>query len=395
MLDSIYTGMTGLLGFSSGLRTISNNTANMNTPGFKGSTLQFADLFYSDGNLNGGHDGGQIGFGLGTRGTSINFKQGELRNSNNDLDLAIDGLGMFVVRDSAGQIHHTRAGQFEFDSTGILVDKLDRAKVLGLDGGGNFVDISVAGLRTNSAQATGSVKFTGNLSSTATTQNATATVLDAAGAAHSLSLAFTNITGSSSTTNSTWSLSVTDGSTPVGSGLLTFSNGNLNAATGRVTFTYAPAGVASKVVTFDFSSDVTSFASGNVTNLAMASRDGHTAGGLVKSTFDADGVLTLTYSNGQTVQGASLAVSHFDTIDAVRAIGGSRFDAIDPKAWHIGRANKDIFGSIRGATLEASNVDLSSEFSELVIMQRGYQSSSQVISTANEMLQELFTMRGK
>lgn len=393
-MDSIYTGMTGLLGFSNGLRSISNNTANMNTPGYKGSNLQFSDLFYTDGNLAGGNGGGQLGFGLDTGSSSINFKQGELRNSDNDLDLAIDGQGMFVVRDASGNMHFTRAGQFQFNGDGVLVDKLDGASVLGLDGNGGLGQITLAGLRTSAARPTSTVKFNGNLSNTATTQSATATVIDAAGATHSLTLQFTNATSGSSTSN-IWSLSVLDGTTAVGAGTLTFTNGNINAASAKVTFSYAPAGVSPHGVTLDFSSDVTSFAAGNVTNLAMSSQDGLGAGGLTKASFDGAGVLTLTYTNGQTAKGAALAIGQFATPDAVRSIGGNRFDAVDPRAWQIGHASSGIFGTIKAATLEASNVDLSQEFSDLVIMQRGYQSSSQVISTANEMLQELFTMRGK
>lgn len=394
MLDSIYTGMTGLLGFSNGLRSISNNTANMNTPGYKSASLQFSDLFYTDGNLAGGNGGGQLGFGLNTGSSSINFKQGELRNSDSALDLAIDGQGMFIVRDAQGNLHFTRAGQFEFNGDGVLVDKLDGARVVGMDGGSGLGEISLAGLRTSQAQPTSSVKFNGNLSNTATTQNATATVIDAAGTTHSLTLQFTNATTGSSTSN-TWTLSILDGTTVVGAGTLKFTNGNIDAASSKVSFSYAPAGVSPHGVTLDFSSDVTSFAAGNVTNLAMSSQDGHGAGGLVKSSFDSAGVLMLTYSNGQTAQGAALAIGQFSTPDAVRSIGGNRFDAIDLRHWQIGRASSGIFGAVKAATLEASNVDLSQEFSDLVIMQRGYQSSSQVISTANEMLQELFTMRGK
>lgn len=394
MLDSIYTGMTGLLGFSNGLKTISNNTANMNTPGFKESTLQFSDLFYSDGNLSGGNGGGQTGFGLNTGSTVLNFKQGELRSTGNDLDLAIDGLGLFTLRDSNGNIHYTRAGQFQFDASGNLVDKNDGAHVLGLDSSGNLTNISVQGLLTNPAQATSTVKFNGNLSSTATTQSANATVIDSTGTSHSLVLQFTNTTTGGSTSN-IWTVSVLDGTTTVGTGSLTFVNGNIVASSSKIAIAYAPSGSTAKTVTFDFGSDVTSFAAGNVTNLAMTTQDGRAPGGLTKSTFDSSGALTLTYSNGQTVTSTSLAISRFDTPDAIVSIGGNRFDSTNASAWHTGKANAGAFGVVKSGSIEASNVDLSQEFSDLVIMQRGYQSSSQVISTANEMLQELFTMKGK
>jgi flagellar hook protein FlgE len=105
MLDSIYVGITGLRGYSDGLRAIANNTTNINTPGFKSSSLQFSDLFYASGN---GGSGGQLGYGLNVGATTLNFKQGELRQTGNDLDLAVDGEGMFTLRDAGGKLHHAR-----------------------------------------------------------------------------------------------------------------------------------------------------------------------------------------------------------------------------------------------------------------------------------------------
>src|SRR6478609_2117952 len=120
MLDSIYIGMSGLTGYEKGLRVIGNNLTNMNTPGFKGSQMQFADLFYqgSAGGgqslSGGGSSGNQLGTGLNTLATMINFKAGETQQTGNDLDLAINGDGYFVLRDGSEQ-RYTRAGQFQFD----------------------------------------------------------------------------------------------------------------------------------------------------------------------------------------------------------------------------------------------------------------------------------------
>jgi flagellar hook protein FlgE len=90
-----------------------------------------------------------------------------------------------------------------------------------------------------------------------------------------------------------------------------------------------------------------------------------------------------------------LAVSRFDSQDAIEPSGDNQFRPTNNHAWHIGSAGADGFGNVKAGTIEISNVDLSQEFSDLVIMQRGYQASSQVISTANDMLQELFSMKGR
>src|SRR3569833_2258055 len=119
MLDSINVGTTGLLGYQQGLRVIANNTANMNTPGFKSSTLGFADLFYASTPGSGGNDV-QLGHGLATTGTRLNFSQGEMQQTGGDFDLALQGEGLFMLRNDAGQVRYTRAGSFQFNGDGVF-----------------------------------------------------------------------------------------------------------------------------------------------------------------------------------------------------------------------------------------------------------------------------------
>jgi flagellar hook protein FlgE len=396
MIDSIYVGITGLLGFTRGLRVISDNTANMNTPGFKSSNLQFSDLFYTNTNLIDSSSEprkGQIGFGLNTTGTSLSFKQGSLQQTSNALDLAIDGLGLFQLRDDTGKITYTRAGQFDFNGDGVLINKGTNQKVLGLDANGNLVDISIVGLKVNPAKATSIVTFNGNLSSTAPSQTVGGvTVIDAVGGQHTLNVVLTNL---SATTPGAWQVDLMDGTTVVGTGQIAFVNGQPDPLNSKVSLIYSPAGVAPIPLTLDFSTNVTSFASGNLSTLAMNTQNGFVPGSLTAITFDATGTLVLTYSNGQTAKGAQLALAQFDSLESIAAVGNNQFIATQTRGWVTGVAGSGGFGNVHASTLEASNVDLSKEFSDLVVMQRGYQSSSQVISTANEMLQELFAMRTK
>ena len=113
---------------------------------------------------------------------------------------------------------------------------------------------------------------------------------------------------------------------------------------------------------------------------------------MTTATFDDHGVLNMKYSNGQTTKGVHLALARFTSTDDVRSAGDNLFEPTDVSRWETGSAQTGAFGSIRSGVVEISNVDLSSEFSDLVIMQRGYQASSQVIGTANEMLQQLFDL---
>ena len=390
MLSSIYIGMSGLQGYSQGLRVIANNTANINTPGFKSSSLQFADMFYTSGNSGSGTM--QVGYGLNTAGTVLNFEQGELRQTGNNLDLAIDGQGLFTVRDSAGNTHYTRAGQFTFNADGVLVSRVDASEVMGQDANGAIGPISIAGLSTIEGQATTRVAFSGNLSSTATEQTiGSVKVIDSLGGEHLLTVKLTN---QSATTPGAWKVELMDGTTVVGTGEIIFENGRPQVDHSIVNLTYAPSGLPATPLTLDFGKDVTSFASGNLSTLTFASQDGYTPGALSGVSFDGLGTLVLTYSNGQTAKGARLSLGRFDSLEAVAANGNNQFDATNSLAWHTGLAGGGGFGLVRSGMVELSNVDLSQEFSDLVIMQRGYQASSQVISTANDMLQELFQMKG-
>jgi flagellar hook protein FlgE len=396
MLESIYVGMTGLLGYSRGLRVIANNTANMNTPGFKSSSLQFADMFYTGGNLSGGvtsQNNNQLGFGLNTTGTTMSFKQGELRQTGNEFDMAVDGQGLFVLKGADGNLVYTRAGQFRFDADGVLVSRSTGEKVMGQDGNGQLVEISVAGQMTQAGKATTRVKLSGNLSSTATEQEVgNINVLDAMGGSHTLTLKFTN---TDSVETGSWSVDVMDGTTVLSSGRIVFADGRPVGGTAIVQATYSPPGQPPMALSLDFSSDVTSFASGNLSTLAMTFQDGVGPGTLSGVAFDANGVLTISYSNGESRKGARIALARFDSQDAVAALGDNQFRMLDARAWHFGVAGEGAFGNVRTGAVEISNVDLSQEFSDLVVMQRGYQASSQVISTANDMLQELFSMKSR
>ncbi|MBC3875055.1 flagellar basal-body rod protein FlgF [Undibacterium flavidum] len=392
MLDSIYIAMSGLQGYSKGLRVIANNTANINTPGFKSSSLQFGDLFYSN-NGAPNNNFGQVGHGLSYGSTALNFKQGELRQTGNSLDLAVDGQGLFTLKDAEGKLHYTRAGQFEFNSDGILVNRSDGFKVMGQDSDGNMTEISLSGKRTSEGKQTSEIKFSGSLLTTNTTQNVTGVkVMDKAGGEHTLGIKFTN---TNATTAGSWAVEVSEGTTVIGTGQIIFSNGQIVPANSKVQMNYTPAGLTAMPLSFDFSANVTATASSSLSLLAFASQNGYGPGALAGASFDALGTLSLSYSNGQTVQGSRLSLAQFESLDSVAARGNNEFDAVNPADWHTGVAGKSNFGSVKSGMVEISNVDLSQEFSDLIIMQRGYQGSSQIISTANEMLQELFSMKGK
>ena len=145
----------------------------------------------------------------------------------------------------------------------------------------------------------------------------------------------------------------------------------------------------------DFGADVTSFASGSLSTLAMTTQDGHAAGSLLKASFDNGGNFVLSYSNGQTDKQGRLALAGFSSTDGLEQVGSNQFVQRHGTAPQLGWAQEQAFGKISARRVEMSNVDLSREFSEMIITQRGYQAASQVITTANEMMQQLLDMRGR
>jgi flagellar hook protein FlgE len=392
MMDSIHVGMTGLLGYAKGLRVIANNTANLNTPGYKSSSLQFTDLFYANAAAS-GRGAAQLGYGLATAGTHVDFRPGDLRQTGTEFDLGLEGDGLFVLRDMEGQTFYTRAGQFEFDAQGVFVNRADGSKVLGADASGQPAEISLAGLHVAAGKATASARFTGNLSSTTLEQTLpTFQVFDELGKEHALAAKFsradTDPVGS-------WKVELLEGATSVGTATIVFDDGRPTAETAKLAFDYTPAGLPARQLTLDLSKDVTSFASGTLSTLALSSQDGRAPGQLTKAAFDGQGTLVATYSNGDTVKGPRLLLAKFPSDEAVQQAGASRYTAAGGVGWATGSPGDAGFGAVRSGVLEMSNVDLSREFSDLVVMQRGYQASSQVISTANDMLQELFRMKAR
>jgi len=413
MLSTIYTALSGLLGFSKGLDVISNNIANLNTPGYKSSALSFRDLFYRYSAEGGTPDGlrSQVGYGLDTKGTRTSFREGELRDTGNSLDVAIDGNGFLILRRNAQQQSlygytggsgteqvYTRAGQLEFGQDGLLVDQVSGGHVMVFQNG-NMQEMSIDGLRTNPPQATTEIHITGNLSAGSTTADLTnVTVIDQAGHSHALSLHFTADPG----VPTHWFVEVRDENNQLlGSGDVRFqANGSPESGANTVKFDFPPAPAPATTITLNIGdpgsfSGVTNLSGPAQSQLQVQSQNGVAAGSLTKATFDESGALQLTYSNGRTVAGPSLALAWFDDLQALRLSADSIFVNDTGQTPTIGTASQGVMGRVAAGRVELSNVELTEQFTDLIILQRGYQASSQVASVANEMIQQLLDIDQK
>jgi flagellar hook protein FlgE len=397
MLGAIYIGLSGMNAFSQGLQTISNNVANLNTSGFKASSATFTDLFsFGGGGLTftSNSNGSQAGSGVRFATPQINFAQGDLRQSNGDLDLAIQGNGLFVLQDPDGKIFYTRTGQFSVGDDGFVSLQGTKLHLCVLNASNEAVPINIDSKRTSTPTATTKITFADNLSSGSTDATVSnIAVFDSNGGQHTWKV---ELKPSTPAVAGSWDVTVTDetGAT-VGTGTLKFIGSIPDPTASTITITTTPTNANPLSVVLDFSSGVSSFSSGTTSTLRAAQVDGNGVGALTSVTTDDKGQLQLSYTNGKTDQAGAVALADFRDPQQLTRIGSGLFQATGHGQSRLLPSGGDGVGKIQAKQLEASNVNLSQEFGDLILIQRGFQASSQVVSVANDMIQQLFGIRGQ
>ncbi len=395
MLGSIYIGLSGLAAYSKGLQTISNNVTNLNTPGFKATSFTFADSF-SYGGLGSSFsryvNGQQIGAGVRYGAESIDFRQGDLRQTGSDLDLAIRGSGLLMLR-NGDRTYYTRTGQFTIDGSGYIADTANGYRLQILNGANQAVDVNIDQNQTNPPAATTSIKFAQNLSSTATEATVSdLAVYDGSGTRHVWTTRFVPVGANAP---GEWTVTVTDSAgTQIGVQTLKFLGGSPDPTTETLTFTSSPSGADPLSVTFDFK-NVESFSSGSVSTIRASSSDGRGLGSLSSVTIDDDGQVKLTYSNQETVQLGAVAIADVRDPQKLERVGAGLFTDRAGAGITLQASGQNGIGQLVSRQIEASNVDLSAQFGDLILVQRGFQASSQVVSVSNDMIQQLFGIRGQ
>jgi flagellar hook protein FlgE len=391
MLRSLFSGISGLRAHQQMMDVTGNNIANINTTGFKTSQTTFEDtlsqLVKTAGapqSGNGGTNPAQVGLGvrLGTIGT--NFSQGAAQTTGRNTDLMIQGDGFFVTQ-SAGQQEFTRNGSFSFDTTGNLVTS-DGGIVQGWTANNGVVNTnaSVGGVVLPMGtllppKATGLVTLVGNLPGDTTSPTpivTSITTYDLQGNQVTLSASFTKLTPTS------WDVTLNDGGVTSGPTTLGFApNGS----------TPSPTTMTVNGVTVDMSG-VTSY-SGQST-ITSLTQDGSAAGTLQSFTISQDGTLTGVFSNGLKQTLAQLALANFSNPNGLQKAGNSSYVTTSNSGTaQLGTAGTAGRGLLQQGALEMSNVDLAQEFTNLVIAERGFQANSRVITTSDEILQDLVNIK--
>lgn len=389
MLRSLFSGISGLRSHQTMLDVTGNNIANVNTTGFKASQIQFKDTLSQVLTNAGGAQAGiggtnpaQVGLGVQVAGVTTNFQQGASQVTNRSTDMMISGDGFFVVSKN-GQNFYTRSGAFDFDANGNLVTGeggLVQGWAAAPDGtinvNGALAPLKLPTTTLTPAAATTAAAFSGNLPSDAAVGSEPLTrdieVYDELGNARTISLTFTKTAGG-------WNMTSGATTTPVA----------FDATTGAMTAPATPVTIDGVAVDL---SGVTGFA--NLSTIKAEKPNGQQAGTLQSFTINADGTIMGAFSNGLKSPVGRIALGTFANPVGLEKAGGSLYTTtVNSGEAQIGTAGTGGRGGLVGGALEMSNVDLSSEFTNLIIAQRGFQANSRVITTSDELLQELVNLK--
>jgi flagellar hook protein FlgE len=443
LYSALYAGVSGLSAQSSAMATVADNITNVNTIGYKGVSAQFETLV-TGGSLSGSYSAG----GVSATPKALISKQGLLQASSSLTDIGIDGAGFFVVRTSAGAdgaTAYTRAGSFTTDSSGYLRNTAGYY-LMGwpLDAQGNYVnngsESAMQPIRPNAltgaATPTTAIQLRANLDATAEPVAAYAVgdmasgnvtpqfarsveVYDAQGSAHTLTFNFVK-TGAN-----TWQAEITGDPADITS----FNDASGNAVTVDPAAT-KPVMIASKTVSFkpdgslDLGTDTSLFGDlqvawsnqaeaepisldlgasgqfngltqfGSASALLSSTIDGGMLGTVASVKISDTGVVSAVFDDGTSRAIYQLPLATFQNPDGLTRISGNAY-LVSEQSGNVAINEPGTVGGgkISASMLEASNVDLAAEFSNMILFQRAYSASSKIITTVDDMLQEVSNLK--
>ncbi len=417
--STLYTGISGLKANSEAMSVTGNNISNSNTIGFKSSATRFSDVLSARIASSGGQS--QVGRGVQIASVTSVFSQGSFADTSSSTDLAIYGDGFFMVSaPDAAEVNYTRNGKFFFNNDGYLVNDAGyrvQGKLYedGVLSGGDPKDIRVDFNSQIAAKQTSELTLTTNLDSASdvigafditnvddTANYSTSTeIYDSLGDSHTVTTYFTK------TAANTWewhmvvdsdeldpSVAAATDLTELGSGTLTFDthgdlvSGNVgNTVAGAIMWTNGSSTGQEVEITFDTTQR------NNSSRVISQHQDGYPPGEVVDVSIDDEGSVVASYSNGDKIKIASLTLATFNDPAGLEKQGGSLYAATansgEPSVGTSGASQGYIYTN----RLEMSNVNLAQEFVDLITIQNGYSASSKIITTTDEMLQELISLK--
>lgn len=411
----MYSGISGLKNFQTKLDVIGNNIANVNTAGFKKGRVTFKEAMSqtiagasASTENRGGKNAMQVGLGSTLASIDTIHTGSSLQTTNRAQDLAIEGDGYFVVKQGNAEFY-SRAGNFYLDDNGTLVNgdgyKVQAYQVQNGQVSNAFGNVTINVNALLPATTTSKINFSGNLDPN-TLEGEIFTqqikVVDDKGAEHTLDVHYKKTSTLEATANDqTWEVFIGQD----------IANVKQDGAEGNTTITIDPSGAVSfsdDPATVDFS-DIPALSTGTgtitfgglneITGIAgsglsvIAAPDGFTPGKLESFSIGAMGEINGVYSNGQIASLGRLAIAKFSNTSGLNKAGANLFqETINSGPANIGAAGEGR-GTIASGVLEMSNVDLSEEFTEMITAQRGFQANTRIITTSDEILQELVNLK--
>ncbi len=410
MLRSMFSAISGLRAHQTKMDVTGNNIANVNTVGYKSSTTVFQDTLSqvvraggAPAADRGGTNPAQIGLGVKVAAITTNWTQGATQSTGRSTDFMIEGDGFFVTRSGTEQLY-TRAGSFDFDGAGKLVTP-DGSVLQGwmataagaINTNGPIGDLSVPYGQIVSPRASTGGSLLGNLPADAangTTVQTAITMYDSLGNAQDVTYSLTKVGAND------WDLDViANGITLINDAAVTYdTTGVMTAPAAPFTLSANPNTVNAtafpswnSAVTFDLSG-VTQF--GGSSTVTAPEQDGYAQGSLQSFQLGNDGTIMGVYSNGLRQPLGKLALASFNNPGGLEKAGSSTFRVGDNSGVAmVGEAGAGGRGVLNSGALEMSNVDLAEEFTGLIVAQRGFQANSRVITSSDEILQDLVNLK--
>jgi flagellar hook protein FlgE len=398
--------LSGLATTSELLNVIANNLANLNTDGYKDETLNFSDVFNQMQGVSGNGDPIQVGSGVQVAGESSDFTNGTVTSTGIASNMALQGNGFFVVESANGQENFTRDGDFTVNAEGQLCNSAGQL-VMGYPAVNGQVSTSsaLAPISVNNAAnipavATSSFSMDTNLDASAgqgTTFSTPLTVYDSLGTSHTLTVTYTN------TAANTWTYNIsipgadvgsTSASQTVASGTMTFNaSGDLVTPTSPISG-ISITGLADGASNMNLSWNLTSNGSSTITQqdatsaTSASTQNGYGVGTLTGYSVLADGTVQGQFSNNQTMSLGQVAVASFANVQGLQQTGNNNYQATFASGNAlIGEAGAGGNGSIVGGSVEQSNVNLSTEFADMIVAQQGYEANAKALTTMDQISQ--------
>lgn len=415
MIRSLRTGVSGLKSNQVRMDVIGNNVANVNTTAFKRSRAAFNEVLGQQllgvGRTAGGTGINPSTVGLGVAVASIdqNWGQGALESTGLGTDLALEGDGFFIAR-LGNETLLTRAGNFLFNrngefvtSNGLNVQGWAFDPATGQPFTGALADIRIDFNAQAPAKFTENAAIGGNLSTDIAEGESTSiskSFYDEQGNAHTVIIEFTK---GANPNEWTYRVSYAGDLNPP-----PFNNIPADPDDAAPTLTFGVDGKLPDGQTIQLNWDTNYVSSGaditidlskltqnsRSTTATFSDQDGYPNGQLQSYAITPEGILQVSYTNGQTENLFQLAIGHVNNPNGLEQHGESFYRAgASSGELQLGRAGRDVRTAVVAGTLEMSNVDLATEFTEMIVAQRGYQAAARVITTSDELLQETVQLK--